>query len=40
MKNHLLLKNFYEELYKSESGKIFLSVHQQNTFFSNKVPST
>ena len=32
MKNHLFLKNFDEDFYKSGSGKIFQSVHQQNTF--------
>ena len=40
MKNHLFLKKIDEDFYKSGSGKIFQSVHQQNTFFSNKVPFT
>ena len=40
MKNHLLLKNAYEDFYKSESGKIVQSLHQQSAFISNKVPLT
>ena len=38
MENHLLLKNFYEDIYKSKAGKLFQSVYRQSTFFSNKKP--